>query len=152
MDSRNYFDLPPVPLGHRLPEFRRNNFGGALGGPIKKDKTFFFGVYEGLSQALGTTNTANVLPAGCHGAAGAVITPAACPEISPSTSVTIAPQMAPLLALYPLPNLGLTQYGFVFGQPTSEHYGQMRVDQTISSNDTLFARYTIDQSSQTSVL
>ena len=45
-------------IGHRLPEFRRNNFGGALGGPIKKNKTFFFGVYEELSQALGTTNTA----------------------------------------------------------------------------------------------
>jgi hypothetical protein len=126
LDSRNYFDLPPVSLGHRLPEFRRNNYGGSVGGPIKKDKTFFFGVYEDLTQALGTTNTANVLPAGCHGAGGAVITPAACPELS--TPVTLAPQMAALVAEYRFPNLGLTQYGFVFGQPTLEHYGQMRAD------------------------
>ena len=64
LDARNYFDLPPATLGHRLPEFRRNNFGGALGGPIKKNKTFFFGVYERLSQALGTTNTASVIAPG----------------------------------------------------------------------------------------
>src|ERR1700722_1737435 len=78
LDSPHYFDLPPETLGHRLPEFRRNNFGGAFGGPIRKNKTFFFGVYEGLSQSLGTTNTTNVIQAGCHGAAGAVITVAAC--------------------------------------------------------------------------
>ena len=42
-------------------------------------------------------------------------------------------------------------YGFGFTQPTSEHYGQMRVDQTISSSDTFFTRYTIDQAAQTSV-
>ena len=153
LDARNYFDLPPATIGHRLPEFRRNNFGGAFGGPIKKDRTFFFGVYEGLSQSLGTTNTASVLGPGCHGAAGAVITLAACSQISPQTSVTIAPQIAPWLALYPLPNLpGNTLWLFGFTQPTSEHYGQMRVDQTISSNDTFFTRYTVDQSAQTSVL
>ena len=135
-----------------MPEFRRNNFGGAFGGPIRKNKTFFFGVYEGLSQALGTTNTANVPQAGCHGAAGAVITLAACPAISPSTSVVIAPQMAPLMALFPLPNIGAATYGFAFTQPTSEHYGQIRVDQTLSSNDTFFSRYTIDQADQTSVV
>ena len=82
---------------------------------------------------------------------GAVITLAACPQISPSTSVTIAPQMAPFVALYPLPNLPGNKYGFAFTQPTTEHYGQMRVDQTISSSDTFFTRYTIDQASQTSV-
>ena len=74
LDARNYFDLSACTIGHRLPEFRRNNFGGAFGGPIRKNKTFFFGVYEGLSQSLGTTNTASVFGAGCHGAAGAIIT------------------------------------------------------------------------------
>ena len=50
LDARNYFDPPPSTIGgHRNPEFRRNNFGGSVGGPIKKDKTFFYGVYEGLA-------------------------------------------------------------------------------------------------------
>ena len=50
MDARNFFDFPP---GLRLPPFRRNQFGGAAGGPIRKDKTFIFGNYEGFRQRLG---------------------------------------------------------------------------------------------------
>ena len=46
-DARNYFD------GARIPEFQRNNFGASLGGPIKKDKLFLFGNYEGYRQNLG---------------------------------------------------------------------------------------------------
>ena len=152
LDSRNYFDLPPAAIGHRLPEFRRNNFGGAFGGPIRKNKTFFFGVYEGLSQALGTTNTASVLAAGCHGAGGAVVTVAACPQISPSTSVTIAPKSLRSSPSIRFPICRATNYGFGFTQPTTEHYGQIRVDQTISSNDTFFTRYTVDQVAAYSVL
>ena len=46
-DARNYFD------GTRIPEFQRNDFGAALGGPIKKDKLFLFANYEGYRQNLG---------------------------------------------------------------------------------------------------
>src|ERR1035437_75928 len=46
-DARNYFDSA------RIPEFQRNNFGASLGGPIKKDKLFLFGNYEGYRQNLG---------------------------------------------------------------------------------------------------
>ena len=42
LDARNYFD------GATIPEFRRNQFGGSVGGPIWKDHTFFFADYEGL--------------------------------------------------------------------------------------------------------
>jgi hypothetical protein len=66
LDARNYFDPSPTIVGHRLPEFRRNNFGGAVGGPIKKDKTFFFLVYEGLRLQQGDTIQDNALPAACH--------------------------------------------------------------------------------------
>ena len=47
LDARNYFDQG------RIPEFQRNQFGGSLGGPIRKDKLFLFGNYEGFRQAWG---------------------------------------------------------------------------------------------------
>jgi hypothetical protein len=49
LDSRNFFD------GTKIPEFRRNQFGGSLGGPIKQNKLFFFVNYEGLRSVLGVT-------------------------------------------------------------------------------------------------
>src|SRR5262245_6113654 len=50
-DAKNYFDSPSA----SIPTFRRNQFGGTLGGPIKKDRFFVFGNYEGLRQSQGQT-------------------------------------------------------------------------------------------------
>jgi hypothetical protein len=150
LDARNYFDPPPSAIGgHRNPEFRRNNFGGSVGGPIKKDKTFFYGVYEGLRQTLGVTSNLTVPGAGCHGPAGATVTVAACPDIAPLSSVTISPYIAPFLALQPLPNVptpagSLASYDYSAPSTASENYGQIRIDQNFSTSDTLFGRYTID--------
>src|SRR5213592_1761863 len=55
MDSLGYFDQVNRGGTGSVAPYRRNQFGGALGGPIKKDKTFFFGTYEGLRQGSGTT-------------------------------------------------------------------------------------------------
>src|SRR6202158_2860998 len=52
LDARNYFD------GAKIPAFRRNQFGGSFGGPIRKDHTFFFGDYEGLRESKGITTLA----------------------------------------------------------------------------------------------
>ena len=156
-------DTPKVPL-------EKNQFGAAFGGPIKKNKTFFYAVYEGIRQNEGVAINNPVPSPGCHPAnataangygAGAVITLANCPDLSldtdasgnPITSVTLSKYTAPFLAIVPLPNPGQV-FDPVAGNPPSqigsdtnrlgENYGQMRVDQNFSSNDTFFARYTID--------
>jgi hypothetical protein len=67
MDARNFFEAQPEQLGGlRIPPFQRNNFGASFGGPIRKDKTFFYLVYEGLRAAQGDTITTKTLPAACH--------------------------------------------------------------------------------------
>ena len=87
LDARQYFDqlyLLPTTVpggGRRVAPFRRNQFGGSLGGPIKKDKTFVFATYEGFRQVLDNPTyvaVATVPPAACHffgTAAGVTTTP-----------------------------------------------------------------------------
>jgi hypothetical protein len=50
-DAKNYFDNPDL----RIPELRKNQFGATIGGPIVKDKLFYFGDYEGNLQRIGQT-------------------------------------------------------------------------------------------------
>ena len=142
---------------------RKNQFGAAAGGPIKKDKTFFYAVYEGIRENQGVPANNPVPSAGCHPAnatapnygAGTVIFAAQCPDIA--SDVTLSPYTAPLLAIVPLPNPG-SVFDPVSGNPPvetfndhnslGENYGQMRFDQTISDKDTFFGRYTIDNAIQ----
>ena len=66
-DARNFFDYTYLTPGEpRLPHLVRNNFGAAFGGPIRRNKTFFYGVYEGLRQKQGITVVDVVPGAGCH--------------------------------------------------------------------------------------
>src|SRR5258708_4743717 len=58
LDARNFFN----PVGQTMSPFKRNQFGAAFGGPIKKDQTFFFLSYEGLRQRQGLTLSTTVLP------------------------------------------------------------------------------------------
>jgi hypothetical protein len=163
LDAKNYFDSGTIP------HFERNQFGGAFGGPIKKDKTFFWGVYEGLRETLGLTELDTVPGSGCHGPAGAIIwngvgTPPPgtsnvnnpCPVAQLGTNLsgpgTVGPNAvminattAPLLNVLPNPNLPNNKFTFSASEPTSVNYGQMRIDHNISSTDSLFGRYTVDQ-------
>ncbi len=155
----NQSNTPRAPL-------QKNQFGGAFGGPIKKDKTFFYAVFEGIRENQGVPVNNPVPSAGCHGNAGDIITVAQCPDLSvntdsagnPITSVKISPYTAGLLAIIPLPNPGSVWDPSNGGTPPSqtfnshnslgENYGQMRFDQTISDKDSFFARYTIDNAIQ----
>lgn len=157
LDARNYFDTPAsagftaAGVQRRLPPFRRSNYGASGGGPIKKDKTFFYGVYEAIRQIQGLTELNNTIPSGCRGQAGATITPAQCSYLT--SNVTVSPVTAPWLSasplgnlapIFPLPNFGTSEVSWSYGSVTTEDYGQMRIDQTFSAKDTLFDRYTVD--------
>ncbi len=172
LDANDFFNRG---AGAPKPPLQRNQFGGAFGGPIKKDKTFFYGVYEGVRQNRGVPIN-NVVPeAGCHPAgasaannfgAGSFISVGNCPHLAgdndpgittlpnsdvvdPNSGVTLSKYTAPLLALAPLPSPGLDSNQVSSDHNTlGENYGQMRVDQNFSTNDTFFARYTIDNASQ----
>jgi hypothetical protein len=167
LDANDFFQRG---AGSPIAPLQKNQFGAAFGGPIKKDKTFFYAVYEGIRQNLGVPINNIVPAAGCHPAgasaannygAGTVITLAQCPDLgfdsdaagNPITQVTLSPYTAPFLALAPLPNVPAAG-GNLPAQVGSDHstlgenYGQMRVDQNFSTSDTFFARYTIDNAVQ----
>ena len=125
LDARNFFD------GRSIPQFQRNEFGGAIGSPIKKNKIFLFGNCEGFRQHLGLSDVTLV------------------PDNA--SRATAVPAVRPLLSLWPVqngPNLG-GGIGEAFSNPLQkirEDFGTTRADYTVSDRDTLFAVYTIDDS------
>lgn len=134
LDARNFFD------GEK-PEFRRNQFGFTLGGPIIKNKTFFFGSYEGLREFKGITRVSIVPDDNAR------------LGILPTGRVTVDPRSLPLIDLFPRAN------GRNFGDGTAEFTGStdrissddfftVRADHTFSSTDSLFVRYLLDSSDQ----
>ena len=140
LDARNFFD------GSGPPAFKRNQFGGTVGGPIRKDKIFFLGSFEGLRQRLGTTIIDTVPDALAH--QGTI------PVAGKPTNVGVSSVTAPYLALLPLPNGpdngdGTGQFRQVVNTPTNANYGQGKVDWHISNSDSLFVRYTLDKSDVT---
>jgi outer membrane receptor protein involved in Fe transport len=123
LEAANYFDDPDVRT-----QFSRNNYGGSFGGPLKQDRFFFHGTVEYARVRRGTTNISNTLPAAAHVDGGLV------PRINPA--------IKPLVDLYPLPNAPGDRYTFLFTQPASDLYGQVRLDAHLSKNSTVFGRYT----------
>ena len=139
-DARNFFDFK-TELTPDKPPFKRNNFGGSFGGPVRRDKLFFFGTYEALREELGITSVAPTIPAECR----TEPLPSGCRT---DGLTTIAPIIKPLLAQYPLPNLAGNRVTFPYTQPTDEDYFQGRMDWNISAADTAFGRFTRDTTTQ----
>jgi hypothetical protein len=124
-DARNFFDPG------ELPEFRRNQFGATIGGPIKANKTFFFGSYEGLRETLGVSRRFSVPTA--------------------ATRARAVPSVRPYVDLYPAPNGEDLGNGTAFfirsaSDKTRDDFFTGRIDHQFSAKDSIFGRYTFDDS------
>ena len=139
LDARNYFDQGEIP------ELQRNQFGGSLGGPIRRNKAFLFGNYEGFRQNWGLS--AVTLVPDNRARQGYLPTSGGGEQY-----VGVDAAVAPLLALWPEqngPELG-DGIAVAFNHPKQhihEDFGTVRFDENLGSKDLLFAAYTIDDSS-----
>jgi carboxypeptidase family protein len=143
LDASNFFDTTK-------PAFKRNQFGATAGGPIRRDRTFIFGNYEGLRQSLGITQEDQVptdtarmgqLSTGCA---------------DPRFVTCVDPAVVPYLPIWHLPNSGVVPascgngvcdvgfYKFSGQQITPENYFTTRIDHKLSAKDTLSGTYMYD--------
>lgn len=124
-DARSPFD------GSSVPPFRLNQFGGSLGGPIKKNRTFFFVDYEGLRQRLHETVIGFVPNAAFRASVAAT-----------------SPILKPFLNSWPV---GQTPVDSLTDQWTSvgldsrrEDSGVFRLDHNLTDKTSIFGRFSID--------
>ena len=144
MDTPNYFDPIDPATGQQVnPPFTRNQFGGTAGGPIVKNRLFYFGSYEGLRQDLSLTHLARLPNAAAHNG------------VLPTGSVVISPLVRPYLdLLYPIPTGqdfgdGTAELRHTEVDPTHENFFVGKMDWQLSDNDSMFVRVSSDRSATT---
>jgi hypothetical protein len=138
LDASGIFDQGPAP------PFRRNQFGGALGGPLKRDRFFVFGNYEGFRQSL-RASTVSVVP-------DQLARQGLLPNGNPVANLNRS--MLPYMSFWPAPNgpeltagAGQPGVGLSYSNPRQsirEDFGTSRADYEIGALDTLSASYTLD--------
>jgi hypothetical protein len=162
LDARNFFD--PA----KIPAFHRNQFGASIGAPIRKDKTFVFGDYEGIRQSKGVGKldtvpslaARGIAPGGTTPSQVAVVGGSPLPLESPcppytcvSDPVTHIDQavLPYVLGMYPLPNgpaipgTDVANYSFVGHRIVREDFFTTRVDHHFSQKDSVFGTYMFDR-------
>ena len=160
LNARNYF----APASQNKPEFRRNQYGAAIGGPIVKDHTFFFIDYQGVKQAIGTVRISTVPTllerqgnfTELYGTTAPVLYDPAT-TVGSGSSATRSP-FAPfntiltgridnaalaVLNHYPLPTKSGTANNFTLVNSDQDHQNQFdaRIDHRFSDKDPIFGRY-----------
>ncbi|MFZ0589861.1 MAG: TonB-dependent receptor [Bryobacteraceae bacterium] len=161
-DGNAFFNnLNGVPRGH----FSQNQFGGTLGGPIIKDKTFFFVDAQGFSSRTATTTlstvptplmkTGNFTELKNNLSTSAVPSQSACINGNVIATSCLDPTGLKLLSLYPNPNVpsalatqglpgswtGAPNYQFVYSVPNDTYTYDARIDHSINQNNRIFGRY-----------
>jgi hypothetical protein len=125
LDSRSPFD------GAAIPPFTLHQFGANLGGPIKKNKAFFFMNYEGLRQDLGITQVSYVPNAAFR-----------------AKVIATSPVLKPLMDAYPVGQIRLDdttdQINLVANNTVREDSGMIRFDYRFNDTNTMYARYNTD--------
>jgi hypothetical protein len=131
-DGKTYFNSDP------LPPLRMNQFGGSLGGPIVKNRTFFFINYEGLRQSLGDTQSAALVPN----------------DAERAKIIATSPALAPIVKAFPT---GVTHVDAQTDQTspsgtdsTHEDYGMARIDHKFNDTTTFYVRGNKDSGVQQS--
>lgn len=130
LDARNFFNMKPAPAAG----LRFNNFGSSFGGPIRKDKTFFFVNYEGSRQRIGITGNGT--------------TPS---DLLRQEVITTSPALAPIVSQYPLgtgptSNPLINNYTVVGVSDVREDTGSVRIDHSFSEKDSVFVRVNLNDS------
>jgi hypothetical protein len=129
LDARNFFATTGP-----APEFRFNDFGGNIGGPIRKEKTFFFLNYEGSRQRIGITGSGTV-PS----------------KLERSEVEANSPQLTPILNMFPIgtsagPDQFTDNYTTTQVSDVREDTASIRFDQVFSTHDSAFVRVNVNDS------
>jgi hypothetical protein len=138
----SFFDARSPIKAASYPTFHLNQFGGSVGGPIAKDRTFFFVDYEGFRQQLAGVPATGFVPS---------------PNFRAQV-IAAHPELAPLVNSFPqgtAPVAGQTttySYSSLVPSPDQENSGMVRVDHRFSNSNSSFIRYSIDDGVTTSAL
>jgi Carboxypeptidase regulatory-like domain len=162
LDAKNFFDLPG-----EIPPYRQNQFGGTAGGPIKKDKAFFFFSYEGLRVRQSLTQLTLVPTLAMHEGNLSGVNPGTgepFPQVYNTDGVPFLnnqvpvadfnPMAAAILDRVPLPNItgalpGQYNYDAVGQHSLNDDEFLGRIDYQLTNNTLAFVRYVQDKNSQT---
>lgn len=168
LDARNFFD------GAKKRDWNQNTYGFSLGGPVKRDKTFFFAGFQGNNIDEGLTTVLTVPTALMHqgiftesfaGVPLPIIYDPATTRIDPSTGLLtrdpfpgnripadrISPIGQALLNLLPLPTFTDRLGGNYLANPVktlNDYQGDLRIDHNFSNNDRIFARFSAEEADQ----
>jgi len=144
LDARNFYNT-----GSEAPPFKRNQFGGSLGGPIIRDKMFVFGNYEGFRERL-DDDTTTIVPS-AQARLGQYVNSAGVYETAPR----LVPRMLDFFRYWPEANgPEQIQNGRPTGaalsynhprRPVNEDFGMARFDYSVTSRDSLSTNLTIDR-------